>query len=436
MTVIDLGELTEPTDREPPRRRGPSVSRRLRAGLVALGALLALAGAAPPAARVHATLPGTLAAELILAQDQIFTVVPAPGVTDGTQELVAYPRPAQRATVTPQRLAPLWRVPLSPGQRIFRAESVDDHGVLLSRAQGRVVGPTNTTETVLLDVRTGQRRWSAPGIATRDASQRVLLRTFSLEEPATLAAVELATGRELWSTSVPAVWMEYHERDGVIDAIVVSTTAGDIEVLDPATGALRHRLPAPDDLAGYQNGSVVGDLLLVIRNSKTITAYDLDGLVQRWQTTLSLADYVTGCGDLLCARIGGGGVHLLDPATGIVQWVSSEELHIVLAANGRVLAISGTGVGLDVVTVEAATGSELADFGSWGLVDSYDYLARLLGVRVVPDVGLVLARLDPTEAQPRRIDVLPGAVDGCQQRHGLIACRRGDDTFGVWQLRD
>ncbi|WP_158566426.1 outer membrane protein assembly factor BamB family protein [Micromonospora craterilacus] len=436
MTLIDLGELAEPTDLELPRRRRPPSTRRWGAGVVALVVLLTLAGAAPPAVRVHATLPGNSASDLILTEGHIFVVTPVPGVTDGTQELVAYPRPV-RATVTPQRLVPLWRVPVPTGRRIIRAESVDDLGVLVSTARTRVVGPTNTAETVLLDVRTGQQRWRAPGIATVDASGRVLLRTFAVEEPTTLAAVELATGRELWSTSVPAAWMEYAERDGVIDAVVVSTTAGDIEVLDAATGARRHRLPALDDLAGYQSGSVVGDLLLVIRNSRRITAYDLDGLVQRWQATMPLTDYVTGCGDLLCARSSsGGGAHLLDPDTGAAGWSSTDEVDIVLVATGHALAVIGTGSGLDVVAVDAATGKKLTDYGTWALVNSYAYRPQLLGVRVVPEVGLVLARFDPAEPQPRRVDVLAGAVDGCQYGYGLIACRREDGSLGVWQLRD
>ncbi len=437
MTLIDLGELTEPTDPEPPRRRHPSSNRRLGAGLVALVALLALAGAAPPATRVYATLPGGSSSELILTDGQIFTVTPMRGVTDGTQELVAYPRPEQ-ATVMPQRLAPLWRMPVPTGRAVLQAKSVDGLGVLVSTARSRAIGPSDTTETILFDVRTGQQRWWAPGFATLDGSGRVLLRTFATEEPVTLRSVELASGRELWSTSLAAEsWPDYHERDGKIDAIVVSTAAGDVEVLDPATGEVRYRLPALDDEpTGFRSAFLVGDLVLVIRNSTTVTAYDLDGLVQRWQAALSLANYLTSCGALLCARSSLGGAHLLDPDTGAVRG-SPEDVDVLLAGNGRALAISNTNSGgLDVVAVDLATGEQLTDYGLWDLVVSYEYLPHLLGVRTLPDVGLLMARLDPAEPGPRGVDVLIGATASCQHGYDLIACRRGDGSFGVWQLRD
>ncbi|MEV6814204.1 PQQ-binding-like beta-propeller repeat protein [Micromonospora sp. NPDC051296] len=385
---------------------------------------------------MHATLPGSLASDLILAEDQIFTVAPRPGVTDGTQDLVAYPRP-ERATVTPQRLAPLWRIPVPAGHVVLRAESVDDLGVLVSTARSRTVAPLDTTETMLLDISTGQQRWRAPGFATLHASGRVLLQTFGSEEPLTLGAVELASGRELWSTWLPAgAWPAYHERDGMVDAIVVSTAAGDVEVLDPGTGAVRHRLPALDDEpAGHRNVAVFGDLVLVIRNQTTVTAYDLDGLVQRWEATVSLASYVTPCGALVCARSSDGGLHLLDPDTGAVRG-STEQVDVVLAGSGRALATtSGSSDALGVIAVDPATGKQLADYGVWDLVGSYEYLPHLLGVRALPEIGLLLARFDPAEPQPRRVDVLTGATGGCQYRYDLIACRRGDGSFGIWQLR-
>ncbi|PZG15688.1 hypothetical protein C1I95_19070 [Micromonospora craterilacus] len=435
MTLIDLGELTEPTDPEPRRRRRPPSTRRLGAGVVALVVLLTLARAAPPAARVHATLPGGLASELILTESQIFAITPAPGVTDGTQELVAYPRP-EHATVTPQRLAALWRVPVPDGHTVLWAESVDDLGVLVSTARERAVAPIDTTETRLFDIHTGQQRWRAPGFATLDASGRVLLRTFTVEEQVTLAAVELASGRELWSTWLPAgAWADYHEREGMIDAIVVSTTAGAVEVLDPATGAVRHRLPALDDEpVGYRRVSVIGDLVVVIRNSQTVTAYDVDGLVRRWQATMPLADYVTGCGDLLCARSSSGGTGLLDPDTGAVRG-NTEVVDVLLAGNGRALAITSRRSTLGVILVDVATGEQLTDYGLWDLVASYEELPQLLGVRTLPDVGLLLARLDPAEARPHGVDVLVGVTGDCQYGYDLIACRRDDGSFGVWQLR-
>ena len=435
MTLIDLGELTEPTDPEPPRRRRPPSNRRLVAGLVALVALLTVAGAAPPTARVHAIVPAGPGSEMLLTADQLFTVAPIPEATDGSQELVAYPRPTH-TTVTPQRLVPLWRMPVPTGHAVLQAKSVDDLGVLVSTAPRHTVGPTDSTETMLLDIRTGQQRWRAPGFAILDGSGRVLLRRFATEEPVTLGAVELPSGRELWSTSLPAESRTtFHKRDGMIDAIVVPTAAGEVEVLDSETGAVRHRLPALDDEpTGSRNAFLAGDLVLVIRNSTTVTAYDLDGLVQRWQATVPLAIFVTPCGALLCVR-SNDGVHLLDPDTGAVQ--GSTEDDVLLVGNERALAITNRSSGsLNVVAIDPATGKELTDYGIWDLVTRYEYLPHVLGVRTLPNVGLLVARLDPAEPGPRGVDVLTGATGGCETGYDLIVCRQRDGSFGVWKLRD
>ncbi|GGM34910.1 hypothetical protein GCM10011608_19320 [Micromonospora sonchi] len=436
MTLIDLGELTEPTGPPPPRRRRPAGNRWLPAALVALATLLTLAGAAPPPARVHATVPAGLGSDVFIAQGQIFAVTPLPGVTDGSQELTAYRWPEQ-ATVRPQRLTPLWRVPVPTARQVVAVQPVSADAVLVSTLRRFTATASTPTETVLLDPRTGQERWRVPGIATLDASGRVLLRTWPVEEPLVLRAVELASGRELWSRSLPGVWVDHHERAGLIDAIIVSTVAGDIEVLDPESGKARHRLPAADDLAGYQQTSVVGDLLLVVRNSRTVTAYDLDGLTRRWQSVVPLADYVNRCGALLCARVNRGGGQLLDPETGAVRWGSPEDVDVMLASDTRVLAVdSGAGDAGKIVAIDPGTGQVSTDYGTWHLVVHYGYDQQLLGVQQRPDVGLVVARLDPAEARPRIVDVLFGATGDCQHRYGLIACRRQDGDIGVWRLPD
>ncbi|MEV6812250.1 PQQ-binding-like beta-propeller repeat protein [Micromonospora sp. NPDC051296] len=430
MTLIELGELTEPTGPEPSRRRGPARNRRLWAALVALIALLTLAGAAPPAPRMQAILPSSLAAQVFLTGDQILTVVPVREATDGSEELLAYQRP-ERATGTPQRLTPLWRMPVGPEHRVTAAERVDDAGLVLSLIAD------DGTETLLLDSRTGQPRWRKPGTATPDASGRVLLQTGDVTGPITLAAVELASGRELWSVSSKATLVTYHKREGVIDAIVVSMAAGGVEVLDPETGALRDRLPATSDEAGgYQRAWVVGDLVLV-RNSKGVVAYDIDGMVRRWQTAASSIEWVVPCGALLCTSNAGGGAHMLDPATGAIRWSIVDDVYVLRADDRRALVSDHRGRPAgDVTTIDAGTGRIAADDGTWDLVREVEYAPYLLGTRPIPKVGAVLARLDPTQAQARRIDMLPGAVGNCQYREDLIACRRQNGDFGLWQLRD
>ncbi|BCJ57738.1 outer membrane protein assembly factor BamB family protein [Micromonospora endophytica] len=438
MTLIDLGELTAPTAAvtSPPQRRRPAGNRWLPVALVALAALLTLAGAAAPAARVHATVPAGLGSYLLLAEDQIFAVTALPAVTDGSQELTAYRRP-ERDTVAPQRLSPLWRLPVPAASEVVSVTPVADDAVLVSLFQRQARAGSEASQTMLVDTRTGQQRWRAPGLATLDASGRALLRTWPVDEPLELRMVEVTSGRELWSRSMPASWIDHHLSDGVIDAVVVSTPASDIEILDAQTGQLRHRLPAPDDLAGYQQTTVIDDLLLVVRNSRTVTAYDLDRFTRRWESVVPLADYVDRCGVLLCARINRGGGQLLDPETGAVRWSSPEDVEVLLAGDNRLLAVDTTRRdSQQVVVVDPATGQRSTDYGTWNLVSHYEYEKLLLAVRQRPEGGLVLARLDPAESRPQVVDVLLGAAGDCQHRSGLVACRRQDGDIGVWQLPD
>ncbi|MDG4792326.1 PQQ-binding-like beta-propeller repeat protein [Micromonospora sp. WMMD1082] len=443
MTVIDLGELSGPTEPEPPPRQRPAGRRRpagngnrwWRVGLVALAALVALTGAAPPATRVHATVPAGLGSDLFFTEEYLFTATPARGVTDGRQEFVAYRRPT-RATVAPQQLTPLWKIPLPHGVRLLRVEAVADGGVLLAMMLSESTG--GDSRTLLLDLRTGQERWRTAGIGTPDASGRVLLETFSYDEPIRLRAVELADGREVWSTMSPPSWVAYHRRDGVIDAIVLSSYAGDVEVRDATTGRVRDRLAlSHDDPDGYQRSSLIGDLVLVVRNSQVVHAYSIDGLVPRWQTTLPLADHVSQCGAFLCVQASGDGAYALDPATGAVRWHTAEDVEVLrVAATSALAQLRASPRGVALVALDAATGAVATDYGGWDAVSFYEDEPWLLGVRQIPDVGVVLARLDPAESQPRRLDVLPGVVRACHTRFGLIACPRQDGSFGVWQLPD
>ncbi|QOC92915.1 outer membrane protein assembly factor BamB family protein [Micromonospora craniellae] len=431
MTVIDLGELTEPTDQPPRRRRTVAGSRHFRAALLAVVVLMSMAGAAPPTRRVYATVPVPLGASLHLTADQIFAVVPGTDATGDRPELLAFP-PPERAIGTPPKLTPSWRVLLPSGHWGFRVQSVADDGVLVSTS---AEAPENS-HSLLLDARTGRPRWREPGVALHDDPRRALLRTHRESMPNTLRAIELPSARELWSVPLSASSVDYRLRDGAVDAIVVSTLDGDVEVRDPETGKVRHRLPAPaDDPAGYQSAWVVGDLVAVVRNSNTVAAYAVDGLAPRWQTTVPTVYHVTVCAALLCAWMASGGVQVLDPATGAARWDDRNVGDLLLAGERRALALSGRASGAtELVTVDMTTGAVLADHGTWEQVHRYEYAPHLLAVRPVPDVGLVLARLDPDQDQARPIEVLAGARGGCQARYDLVACRRQDGDFGVWRL--
>ncbi|MFI7022354.1 PQQ-binding-like beta-propeller repeat protein [Micromonospora sp. NPDC049900] len=431
MTLIDLGEITEPTDHPPRRHRTFAGSRRWAAALLAVVVLVTMAGAAPPPRRVYATVPVPLGASLLLSADQIFAVIPGTEATGDRPELLAFPHP-EPATGTPPKLTPSWRVALSHGHRVFRVQPVAEDGVLVSMSAEE----TETSQSVLLDARTGRERWREPGVAMFDDPRRALLRTHRESMPNTLRMIELPSARELWSIPLSASSVDYRLRDGAVDAVVVSTLDGGVEVRDPETGKIRHRLPPPaDDPAGYQSAWVVGDLVAVVRNSNTVAAYTVDGLVPVWQTTVPTVYHVTDCAALLCAFLASGGVQVLDPATGAIRWDNRDIADLLLVGERRALVLSRWAEGtMELATFDMTTGAALVDHGPWEQVHRYEYAPHLLAVRPVADVGLVLAELHPDADRARPIDVLVGGRGECQARQDLVACRRQDGDFGVWRL--
>ncbi|WP_196222478.1 PQQ-binding-like beta-propeller repeat protein [Micromonospora sp. CP22] len=428
MTVIDLGELTELTDPPARQRRSRPGGRRMAAVVVALITLIAVAGAAP-SGRIHAIVPVGLGSDLFIVGDQILTLSPRPGFTDGSQDLLAYPRPV-RATAVPQRLTPLWRMPIPPQHRVYWADAVPGDGIVIAMAQQE----SRVSATLRLDARTGQERWRVPGMAMLDLTDRALLRTFSDSTPNVLRMIDLDTARELWSMPLSAASVDYRQRDdGGLDVIVVATIDGEVQVIDPDTGAVRHRLPAPDDQrSGYQQAWLSGDLVTLVRNSRTLVALTVDGLVERWRATVPTAAYVTGCGPMLCAGLAGGGLQVVDPATGAMRWRNEELLDLVLVDDRNALAMFRDTN--EMATVTLSSGAVLIRHGPWRMVARYEYAPDVLAVRTVPEVGAVLAQIDPTGAPARRIDVLPGASGDCQSRSGLVACRLFDGNFGIWRL--
>ncbi|MGC5029726.1 PQQ-binding-like beta-propeller repeat protein [Micromonospora sp. DT229] len=428
MTVIDLGDRTEPTDSRG-RRRRPPPSRSFLVP-VALVVLLALTGAAPPAPRMQAILPSSLSAQVFLTGGgQIVAVKPVTGVADGSQELLAYRQP-ERATGAPQQLTALWRTTIGSAQPMV-VERVDDSALLLS-----LTGTDAGVETMLLDSRTGQRRWRQKGVAVFIASHLILLQTYERQDLDRVTAVDVASGRELWSVSSKAFWPSYHRDPAGIDVVVVSTVGGDVEVLDARSGTRRGRLPADADDPGDQRyASVIGDLV-VVRSSSAVAAYQLDGLARRWRTDVQSVELIYSCGALICASSAGSGVHLLDPATGAIQWTVGEGFDVLHAGDRRALVVDHRQRPPTVATIEAGTGRPPTADDSWDLAQDFGVASHPLGTRSIPDVGAVLARLDPAGGQPRRIDLLPGAVGNCRHRDGLIVCRRRDGNFGLWQLRD
>ncbi|MEV4542674.1 PQQ-binding-like beta-propeller repeat protein [Micromonospora echinaurantiaca] len=436
VTLIDLGDLRdapEPERTAPPRRLRPA-GRPLRTVLLLALVLAVAAGATPPPGRVTAVVPGSASAHAFLAGDRLYVVRPAEGVTDGSRDLLAYPLP-ERATATPQRPAPLWRVPMPRAGDLWGFHARDGAVLLSVAGFGGSRG-----DTIVLDADTGRTRWQQPGLAWLDARGRLLLETSDRDGTGTLRSADLASGRALWSLPVPSQGAQYRGRDGLIEQVVV-IDGGRVEIYDAGTGVLVSRNELPMGGPGGQEQpdvypQVIGDLLVVVRQpAGRVTAYELDGLRRRWEAELPLVEYLYPCGALLCAAGRTGGIRVVDPATGLLRWSDPSRTALLSVRGGAMLAFAPAPSGADrVVVVAAATGRELADLGAWQLVPSRSVDDRVVGTRPVPGGGLLVAELDPATARARRHDVLRDVAGDCQLEGDLILCRRPSDGFLVRRL--
>jgi hypothetical protein len=311
-----------------------------------------------------------------------------------------------------------------------------------------------TDSTTAYDPDTGQPRW------TRDGELLVVgtegLGAFTRDQPSPdrsgwrseLTVIDLATGRELW-TSPPAVnWGYSYDTDPVREPVAL-TGDGELVAYDPATGArlatARTAAERTEEHEVYVAGSLV---LLQGRERETITAYDLATLRHRWTADLPPGGWlVSPCGPVLCVQ-GGAVPHALDPATGAPAWSADWFTGPGTGSEEAWVAQPGPPWPTDLALVEgwvvdAATGEPALELRDWApLGGNALRLGRpesLLTRYELPagpgDDGRTW--FGRVRSDPVRLDVL-GAVDGrlhgCVTSAGHLACQRNDE-LQVWRLR-
>lgn len=439
MVVIDLGEVRDGPlpDEPPPRSRTRPVRRPLWTALVALVVAAGLAADGPAPARIASVLPGSPTGQVFFADDLILVVSPVSG-PGSPREVVAYPLP-EHPTGAAQRPEPRWRTPLPITGDLWRAQT--SHGSILftSSSDDHPIG-----ETTMLDARTGRLGWQLPGAGEVDGAGRLLLADSPYLPDRTVRAVDVVSGRTVWSAPAPDKGVLHHRRPGAVDQVVLAGPDGAVEVRDAATGEVRHRADlGPLDVDAPLQ--VIGDLLVhVDRRAATMTARDLDGLGRRWSVPLPWAvSYVDDCGALVCAvPESGGGLQAFDATTGALRWTSAESETLVTRWWGgphradRLLVLSRRAGPTTFAVLDAATGRQLAQLDAGQLVPPADPGGPFFGLRRTADDRLVVVELDLAVARTRTVDVIPGAAGDCLTGPDLtLVCRRPDrSSFGVWRL--
>lgn len=443
MTLIDLGEAPrEPSLDEAPPPRRPAV-RRL--GLVAvLALLLGTIAAAGPAPRPlpSAVVPAPLGAVVVLADDRLFVLDP----------LTADPA----ATVPPQVAAyrlpgavPLARVPLTMrlGGLAQFAGRVGDT-LLLNTA-----GEPLLQRIVAVHALTGAVVWSRDasfeGLTTGGAA---LLRTGPTDPTGerdlggVLTAVDVATGETRWSWSYPTgtARSQRYERTGdAVSLLVDRLPTGRLELRDVASGEVTGSIDLPAPAAGAAPAdwypSVVGDLLLIWEGGRTLTAYELGGLVRRWTVGTEESEnfWARDCGPVICLDGPRGGTRALDPATGLARWFTDRVIDATPYAD-RLIGTGGfqaTGdSSADVTVLDPGTGKVVAELGRWRVVGPSADGRRLYGVRYGRDGQAWIAELDPAAGSAVVLARLDRVSTECEARRDTLVCRRPDGALGLWDL--
>ncbi|MEU1885613.1 hypothetical protein ABZ491_09060 [Micromonospora rifamycinica] len=427
MTVIDLGELRD-VEPEPSGAAPRAVGRPLRLAAVLASTLLVLAAATPVAHRAAFVLPAPLGTSVLLGDGEVFLHEPT-GDPTAPARLKAWTIPGS------PRARPVlrWQTPVpltSSSGTIRRYGDV----VLLSGTDGSQDGEFRT---LAYDRGTGRLRWQRAGGGETSGSS-LLFFEYGPGGRWTVHSADPATGRNRWSTSMPAPAdvLLRTAADGV-DRFVTVRPPASVEVWDARRGVRLHGAQldhgrTPSDTV-YD---VVGDLLLAIEpRLGRLTAYGLDGLDRRWQVPLTVPVFFTPCGPLICASGRASGVRALDPATGRTVWQDARWEFASDEGGGRVVASSlGRGGWHPLVVLDLASGRQVADLGTWELVQPSTPAGRVLGWRPDGAGRMTVAEVDVAAATVRVLDMLPNVSGDCQTDAGLLLCRLVAGTFGVWRL--
>jgi outer membrane protein assembly factor BamB len=352
---------------------------------------------------------------------------------------------------------------MHPMRRLWTARTADDIDAppRLAVFRGGLI-VQNGKYTDILDARTGAVRWSSPvrvlplpggrtglvvdpqfspGTEYDESSGAPGMLYFALDgtshtrppERTVLRGVDLATGRQRWSTSLPGAI--YASPATAQPATVVVVSSQRLEVRDADSGAVRRQQPMPVDPRRVATWSeVVGDLLLVSSTTPTgdmTNAYALDTLRPRWQRTLhSDSGNTRNCTGLPCERRSST-LMVLDPATGAARWESEGWVDLVAWA-GQTLVFEGSGRdSRPVRVVNAATGAPQVDLSPWQAVAERSGDAPLVLSRTDFTAGTTFGVLRPGQRTVRELGHTDGLVQSCRSDAEVVACRseQGIEVF-------
>ncbi|WP_019633015.1 serine/threonine-protein kinase [Actinomadura atramentaria] len=255
--------------------------------------------------------------------------------------------------------------------------------------------------TTGLDARTGKRRWRNSSLTA--SGQSMVLAAGNVGIVTNLSdvqAVDAATGRSLWSTSiagrnVPAVAPNVVCVSGVREAVAETSTIA----YDPKSGATLWKLPSSYQIAG---GTVAGGVAFVPVEDGKVRAVDAVSGAKHWEVTLAPEENAStfavmtpvAAGDAVFVPAGDNRLHCFGAADGKERWkaelsgaltYASDTPDCCIAAGDAVFTMTAEGM---VQCFEAASGKQ-----RWRLPTGYAAHRPLRDLlHVSGDVALMIAR--------------------------------------------
>jgi outer membrane protein assembly factor BamB len=429
---VALIELSPGTPAPPAAATPPPAYYYRRAGLVLAALLLLALGGAAPARSVLFGRVGSVP----LPAGGDFQLV---GGVLYTMDLEARPRVLTAWQPAPVRR--LWSYTGSTAADPLYVNAATDGVTVLREGRGVTV----------LDARTGAVRWTSP-VAVQPVDDRLAFVEEEVFRPGTeydaesgdpgqlygtntgalhtepaqrteLRGVEPATGRRLWSLSMPG--SVFTTWTGAPENAVVVLTSDKLTVLSPTTGAvLRERPVPPLDGVRATEGEVVGDSILVHYGSYgtggPVTAYALDSLAERWrQNQPDPAGNSASCPGLTCTRTRDE-VIVLDPRTGAERWRIADT---DVVAFGRGAVLEAQGLTRPLRTADAGTGRQRTDLSRWRLYFPVEGGGAYVLSRPESDRGTVFGLLRQGDAAVQPLGRSPDTTVQCQAVPALLACR-------------
>jgi outer membrane protein assembly factor BamB len=444
---LELTAQPQPALSSPP----PAYRYRLPGLLIAAVLLLALGGAAPPAALLWRHLGR----------------VPAPGGSESPFQLTGG-RGYTVAAGGAQRVATAWALDEPPRRlwttsfpaRVVGPDEVAFGGVGATQA-GHVVLLSDGPATTVVDAATGKRRWGSPVQVTPLSGDRIGIEQYQTFRPGTVydqdsgepgllyfsstgephvepplstevRGVDLATGATVWSVPVAGSVNVFAVPGGVL--VLASDR---LERLAVDTGAITRTVMLPKiGGSGPDGGSIAGGMVVVGYGNSAFAglevAYTADTLQRRWQRDVPevLLD-PPNCGTVLCSGPRAA-LDVIDPATGRVAWRVPADVDLV--DHGSSVLEVDTGSGAPVRLVDAATGRTRIDLAGWraeiGGGPGEPIVLRRPEAAGSSAFGVVLAGRD-------RVQMLGesgGAVSDCAADRAHVVCR-GAGGLQVWAYR-